>query len=53
MTVEELASCLVSLEIARTVANQFKCLAKEDNDNIDKIATLLATEIAVSDKGAI
>lgn len=47
MTAEENAKCLISVELARHIANHFNCLTDEDNANIDKVATLLASQIAV------
>ena len=47
MTLEENAKCLISVELARHIANHFNCLTDEDNENIDKVATLLASQIAV------
>lgn len=47
MTAEEIAKCIISIQIAQHVANHFNCLTDEDNANIDKVATLLASQIAV------
>lgn len=45
MTKDDVAKCIVSVEIARNVANQFNCLTEEENANIDKVVHLLASGI--------
>ena len=46
MTLKEISDCYISLELARNIANQINCLTDEDNANIDKVAALLAAQIA-------
>lgn len=47
MTKDDVAKCIVSVEIARGVANQFNCLTEEENANIDKVVQLLASSMVL------
>lgn len=51
MTAEEADKCLISLEVARKIANAVVCLTEEDNKNIDIIAEHLALIIAAKRAG--
>ena len=51
MTAADADKCLLSLEVARQIANKFVCLTDEDNKNIDKIADHLAMIIAAKQAG--
>lgn len=45
MTAEEASKCIMSVEIARHVANSIHCLTEVENADIDKVVNVLASFI--------